>query len=256
MLDKAQSDKIAGTVQEMLDNLADFEPRRWFSRLRKKVEKPEEEAASGLASLTAADEEGEAETEALPAIERDELAPGWVVEEPVISIGGRTALDAAAASMLAEALKKRGLGAKALAPEAISAAHIASLAGTEAKLVCLSYLGLGTGPATIRYLVRRLRRILPAGTTILVGYWAEDPTAASVKALAATAEADASATSLHEAVELCVKAAKGELAGKELSKAEPVKAVEPKVEEITPPPPVPGVSKPRTPTRKSQTAAA
>jgi predicted PurR-regulated permease PerM len=256
MLDKAQSDKIAGTVQEMLDNLADFEPRRWFSRLRKKVEKPEEEAANGLASLTAADEEGEAETEALPAIERDELAPGWVVEEPVISIGGRTALDAAAASMLAEALKKRGLGAKALAPEAISAAHIASLAGTEAKLVCLSYLGLGTGPATIRYLVRRLRRILPAGTTILVGYWAEDPTAASVKALAATADADAYATSLHEAVELCVKAAKGELAGKELPKAEPVKAVEPKVEEITPPPPVPGGSKPRTPTRKSQTAAA
>ncbi len=76
--------------------------------------------------------------------------------------------------MLAEVLKKRGLGAKALAPEAISAGHIASLAGTEAKLVCLSYLGLGTGPAHIRYLVRRLRRILPQGTLILVCYWTEE----------------------------------------------------------------------------------
>ncbi len=72
--------------------------------------------------------------------------------------------------MLAEVLKKRGLGAKALDPDAISAGHIASLAKTEAKLVCLSYLGLGAGPALIRYVVRRLRRILPQGTAIIVCY--------------------------------------------------------------------------------------
>jgi hypothetical protein len=136
-----------------------------------------------------------------------------VVDEPILSIGGRTALDEAAATVLAEVLKKRGLAAKVLEPDAISAAHIASLANTEAKLVCLSYLGLDTGPAPIRYLVRRLRRILPKGTHILVCYWGEKNGMPAAQEMLEAAEADAYALSLSEAVELCVKAAKGELMG-------------------------------------------
>jgi hypothetical protein len=253
VLDGEQAERIAAMVREMLDNLADFEPRRWFAKLRPKAG-PGEEVPNGLAYLSAA-ENGEA-AEALPAIGRDQLAPGWVVEEPILSIGGRTALDEAAATMLAEVLKKRGLGAKALAPKAISAGHIASLAGTDAKLVCLSYLGLGTGPANIRYLVRRLRRILPGGTSILVGYWAEDLAAASVKALLATAEADAYATSLHEAVAICIKAAKGELKGELARKDKPAGAEPTPPRELTPRP-APKPTKRPTPTpRKSQTASA
>ena len=76
--------------------------------------------------------------------------------------------------MLAGVLKKRGLGVKELGPRRSRPAHIASLTATEAKLVCLSYLGLGNGPAQIRYLVRRLRRILPQGTLIMVCFWAEE----------------------------------------------------------------------------------
>ncbi|HXG78020.1 MAG TPA: AI-2E family transporter [Methyloceanibacter sp.] len=205
LLDAKQAKTVAATVEEMLDNLADFEPRRWFAKLRSKPE-PEEEG--GLASLAAAEN---GEEEALPIVERDELALGWAVEEPILSIGGRTALDQAAAAMLAEVLRKRGLGTKALPPEAISAGHIASLSGTEAKLVCLSYLGLGTGPAHIRYLVRRLRRILPEGTLILVCYFAEAADTASAKALLEEAGADASATTLDEAADLCIAAAKGGL---------------------------------------------
>ena len=144
-------------------------------------------------------------------VERSQLAPGWVVDEPVLCIGGRSQLDEAAAAILAEVLKKRGLGAKALDPDAISAGHIASLAKTEAKLVCLSYLGLGAGPALIRYVVRRLRRILPQGTAIVVCYWHDEGNKAATKAMLETAEADGYATTLPEAVELCVKAAKGEL---------------------------------------------
>ena len=250
MLDEERADRIAATVKEMLDNLADFEPRRWFGKLRPKAEKVEE---TGLASLAAA-EEDEDDAEALPNIERNELAPGWVVDEPIISIGGRTPLDEAAAAMLAEVLKKRGLGAKALPPEAISAAHIASLASTEAKLVCLSYLGMGTGPAHIRYLVRRLRRILPEGTSILVCFWADESDGAAVKALLATGEADAYATSLHEAVEICVKAAKGELALKE--EPVPEEVIPPPPPDITPPPPRDSSKHPSPSRRKSQTAVA
>jgi predicted PurR-regulated permease PerM len=225
MLDKAQADKVAATVNEMLDNLAAFEPRRWFAKLRKKPVKLEEEdeAANGVASRHAAkgdDEEEAGENGNLPVIAREELAPGWVVDEPVLCIGGRNALDEAAADVLAEVLKKRGLGAKELGPEAISAGHITSLASTEAKLIALSYLGLGSGPAQIRYLVRRLRRILPEGTLILVCFWAEEIEAPSVKALLETTEADAYATSLTKAVDICLDAAKGKLKGKEAAAAE------------------------------------
>ena len=215
LLDEEQAAKIADTVKEMLADLADFEPRRWFFGLSRKPATGEE-AQGGLATLAAA-EAGE-EDENLPVVKREELAPGWVVDEPILCIGGRSALDEAAAAILAEVLKKRGLGSKALGPEAISAAHIASLARTEAKLVCLSYLGLGTSPAHVRYVVRRLRRILPQGTAILVCYWSDEDEAPAAKQLLEAAEADAYATSLPQAVELCMAAAKGELKRVEAAK--------------------------------------
>jgi len=214
-LDSEETDKVASTVMEMLDNLSEFEPRRWFAKLRRKVNHDkEEEAAGGLASLQAA-EEGEEGAIGVKLVERSELAPGWVVDEPVLCIGGRTPLDEAAAAMLAGVLKKRGLGAKALPSEEISAAHIASLAQTEAKLVALSLLDLGSGPAVIRYIVRRLRRILPKGTAILVCLWSEGEATAPLKAVLETAEADAYATTLPEAVETCIAFAKGEHAKKD-----------------------------------------
>jgi hypothetical protein len=140
-------------------------------------------------------------------------------------------------------LNKRGLATKALPPEAVSAGHIASLAKTEAKLVSLSYLGLGAGPALIRYLVRRLRRILPKGTLILVCYWNEEGNKAATKAMLETAEADAYATTLPEAVELCVKAAKGELKKEQAGEGPPS-------------PPAGDKTKRREPRRKPQSAAA
>jgi hypothetical protein len=129
---------------------------------------------------------------------------------PILCIGGRAVLDEAASAMLAAVLGKRGLGATSLSPEAIEPGHIASLATTEARLICLSYLGLGTSPAQIRYLVRRLRRILPNDVAILVAYWDEDD-ANAVRHLKETAEADAYATTLHGAVDLCIEVATGKL---------------------------------------------
>ena len=268
-IDGEQEVKIANTVKEMMDNLADFEPRRWFAKLRPAPEKNgketngKEEEAGGLATLAAA-ENGEDEHGKLPLVERNELAPGWVVDAPILSIGGRNALDAAAADMLAGVLRKRGLGVKEHGPEAVSAAHITSLTATEAKLVCLSYLGLGNGPAQIRYLVRRLRRILPQGTLIMVCFWAEEGDQLSVKSVLENTEADAYATSLHEAVELCVKAAKGELKSKLAPAEEAAAAATPApasaaaakpTQDALPPGPSPDKPK-REPKRKSQSAVA
>ena len=74
----------------------------------------------------------------------------------------------------------------------------------------LSLLELGNGPAVIRYIVRRLRRILPKGTAIVVCLWSEGEAPTSLKAVLETGRADAYATSLPEAVELCIAFAKGE----------------------------------------------
>ena len=36
LLNDQQTEKITGTVKEMLDNLSDFEPRRWFDNYARK----------------------------------------------------------------------------------------------------------------------------------------------------------------------------------------------------------------------------
>jgi AI-2E family transporter len=120
-LDVENLETIDATVDEMMDNLTDFEPRRWFRKVQTEIEI--EEAPSGLGSLAGA------------------LAPGWEVEDAVLCIGGRTPLDEAVARMLAGALQRQGLKARSLPSDAISAAHIVSLEASKTKLVCLSYFG-------------------------------------------------------------------------------------------------------------------
>ena len=205
-LDEENLKRINTTVKEIMDDLADFEPRRWFRKVEP-VEKKEdaEEAQNGLASLSTMDE---ADEEPLPILEPAELAPGWEEESSVLCIGGRTPLDEAAAAMLAGLLNKHGLKARVAESETVSAGNIISLEAAKAKLVCLSFLGIGSSSAQVRYLVRRLRRILPSGCMILVGCWTDDAAGAPLKALKETAEADAYATSLHEAAEIAVDAAR------------------------------------------------
>ena len=202
-LDAENLEAIDATVDEMMDNLTDFEPRRWFRKVRTEVEV--EEAPGGLASLADLEEE---EVDQLPMLE-GALAPGWEAQDAVLCVGGRTPLDEAAASMLAGALQRQGLKARSLPSDAISASHIVSLEASKTKLVCLSYFGANANAAHVRYLVRRLRRILPQGATVLVGFWADEGGGAALKSLEATAEADAYATTLKEAARFCIDAARG-----------------------------------------------
>ena len=204
-LDDAQTGRIAETVSEILDNLDTYEPKRWFSRLRRRLEKTGAEPDND--DLDA----DEPETEDAHLVDPGSLAPGWDENAPILCIGARSDLDKAAALMLARLLAKRGLGAETLPPSAIAPGNIETLATTRAKLVCLSYLGFGSGPVQIRYVVRRLRRILPKDTLILVAYWADAGGEALVGKLLDVVQADAYASTLHEAVRLCEDAATGKL---------------------------------------------
>lgn len=203
-LDEENLERINTTVKEMVEDLADFEPRRWFRKVDPAEKKEDaEEAQTGLASLR-----DETDEEPLPVLEPADLAPGWEEEDSVLCIGGRTPLDEAAATMLAGLLRKHGLKARVAERETISAGNIVSLVTAKARLVCLSFLGIGSSPAQVRYLVRRLRRILPSGCMIVVGCWAGDESGAPVKILKETTEADAYATSLHDAAEIAADMAR------------------------------------------------
>jgi predicted PurR-regulated permease PerM len=212
VLDTVRMQRIKTTVAEVMDDLSEYEPRRWF---RKVVEQPlpgngrppegNGEMVGGLASLNIAEKE---EEEHLRVLEPAELAPGWEDEEAILCIGARTALDEAAAAMLAGVLARYGLKVTVLG-DALSAGSIVSLESSKTKLVWLSYLAAGGGETQIRYLIRRLRRILPAGATVLVGYWTGDPEGSAFRAVEKTAGADAYATTLTDAAEICVRAAQG-----------------------------------------------
>lgn len=205
-LDAAHAEQVAQAVSEVLENLDEYEPKRWFARVRRKLEKKGVEAGVEAPADTSMPED-----EDDYVVAESDFAPGWDRGTPILCIGGRSRLDKAAAEMLTRVLEKRALKADLLGPDALEPARIDQLARTEAKLVCLSYLGFGSGPVQIRYLVRRLRRILPKGTLIIVAYWDQEEANEAVMKLLDVVHADACAGTLHEAVKLCEEAAMGKL---------------------------------------------
>lgn len=144
----------------------------------------------------------DAESLDIPVLQRDELAPDWQDEAPVLCVAGRTGLDEAAAAMLAQLLSKHGLAARVEGPDALSTANIFRLQTKGIAMACVSFMDHRSA-AQMRYTIRRLRRKLP-DATIVLGCW----TAENVAALAETVKADAVAVSLREAVKLCVERAR------------------------------------------------
>jgi hypothetical protein len=142
----------------------------------------------------------------IPVLEKTELAPGWESEQPVLCIGGRTALDEAIAIMLAQLCNAHGLAARVEAPEALLTANIFRLDTAGIALVCLSYLAADS-PAHLRFAIRRLRRKLPLAR-IMVGLWGQD--AERAREISEAVKADLFVTSLRQAVQICVMEAKRE----------------------------------------------
>ncbi|MHB1204056.1 MAG: AI-2E family transporter [Rhodospirillaceae bacterium] len=116
----------------------------------------------------------------------------------VLCVAGRGALDEAAARMLAQLVEKRGLGARVVPAQAVSAANIMGFKADEAPMVCLSFLEPG-GFTGARYLVRRLRRKLP-NTRIMLGLWTLDDAGAARRNAIEETGVDIVATSLNDAV--------------------------------------------------------
>jgi predicted PurR-regulated permease PerM len=198
-LDCAQSERIKVSVIEVVDDLADQDDRNPAAEKTRDAE-----AAAAIETV-------DQEILDLPILEKEELAPGWQADTPVLCAAGRGPLDEAAAIMLAQLLEKHGLRVRVEGTDAIATTGIFRLDTAGVAMVCLSYLDAGS-PAHMRYTIRRLRRRLPQAK-ILLGCWTEDGDAT---ALASSAKPDAVASTLRQAVAHCLEAARGHATNSEV----------------------------------------
>jgi predicted PurR-regulated permease PerM len=135
----------------------------------------------------------------LPVLQ--DLPPEWS-GTPILCVAGRGPFDEAAAMMLEALLVKHALGCRREADAAVSSSNIVNLNSTGVKIVCLSYLDLGSSPAHLRHSIRRIRKRIP-GAALVVGLWGcEDM--ADRERLPAIAPADGHVFSLREALRVCI----------------------------------------------------
>jgi hypothetical protein len=120
-------------------------------------------------------------------------------------VAGRSLIDEAAAIMLAQLSTAHGLAARVEGAAALSTTNVFRLDTTGVAIVCLVYLD-ADGQAHMRYSVRRLRRKLPS-TIIILGCWLKEIDPAALESLREGAKADLIASSLGDAVRLCIEAA-------------------------------------------------
>ncbi|MHC2109142.1 AI-2E family transporter [Methylobacterium sp. CM6246] len=149
-------------------------------------------------------------TEAVPgqAPPREALPEAWRGDTPVLCVAGRGPLDEASSAMLAQLLRKHGLGARVAGYEAVSRDRIRELDLTGVAMVCISYLDISGNPAHLRYLLERLKRRAP-GMPVLVGLWPVGEKVLTDAAIGREIGADVYVSSLRDGVEACLRHAGG-----------------------------------------------
>jgi predicted PurR-regulated permease PerM len=195
-LDDERLTKIRDAVSEFANNLSDQDDRP----LPKVSSTTDAEASSAVETVAE-----DAPYENLPILSKEDLPPEWQGEYPVLCVAGRSLIDEAAAIMLGQLSTSHGVAARVEAAEALSTANIFRLETTGVAIVCLIYMD-ASGPAHMRYSVRRLRRKLPKATVIL-GCWMKDMDPEWLEKLRDGAKADLAAASVGEALKLCIEAA-------------------------------------------------
>jgi hypothetical protein len=105
--------------------------------------------------------------------------------------------------MLSQLLEKHGVGARVISSDAVSRGAIGELDISGVAMACVSYLNSSGTMAPLRHLVRRLRQRLP-GAPILVGLWSPGEPLSDTDRQRAVG-ADHCATSLRDAVTICLE---------------------------------------------------
>jgi hypothetical protein len=187
--------KIRDSVSEFVNNLSEGDDRP-----PPKI-KPTTDVEATSAVATVAED---APFENLPVLRKQDLPPQWQGEHPVLCVAGRSPFDVAAAFMLGLLTTAHGLPSRVEGSEALATANLFRLETAGVAIVCLVYMD-ASGPAHMRYSVRRLRRKLP-DATIILGCWMRDGDPAALESLREGAKSDLAAASLGGALKLCIEA--------------------------------------------------
>jgi predicted PurR-regulated permease PerM len=172
--------EIRDTIEEIVDDLDDYQ---------------DEEPAGN-------EEERPTESK-VPVVSKGQLPDDWQMPYPVLCVASRSAVDEAACAMFAQVLGKHGIAAWVQPFADVASAKGFKVDTTDARLVCLSYFGAVSKPAHVRYLVRRLKRLMPHAK-FLAGFWMIGEDRTKVEEWRQAVGADFVAASLGEATALVV----------------------------------------------------
>jgi AI-2E family transporter len=190
VLDEPRQRRIKETIDEIIEDLADQVDQL-----------PESSPAPDVIESVALKEE--TEDNRPPPSSTPGFAP-QASKTPVLCVAGRSFLDEAAATLLAQLLGKHGVEGK-IEPVGwgLGTGRLSRLSTDGAPIVCLSYLDADLSSAGARFVVRRLHRRL-GEVKILACFWQSGLGQASE--LCAKTKADFCATSLKDAVAFCLDA--------------------------------------------------
>ena len=150
---------------------------------------------------------GQAKAPDAPPSSSDEVAPIWRGAAPVLCVAGRGPLDEAAALMMAQLMRKHGIGAQVIGHDGVSRGAIAEIPRDGVAMVCVSYLEITGKQTHLRYLLRRLRAHLP-DAIFVVGLWPPDDPVMADEELRLTAGSDLLVSSLRDAVNAALVASR------------------------------------------------
>jgi predicted PurR-regulated permease PerM len=162
-LDDERLDRVVATVNEVVDDLETHADRQI-------VTAAETDDRSALARLEPIED-----SEAVSIV----LSDHWKVPRAVLCIPGSSKLDEAAALVLAQMLRRRGLAAAAEKADALSMSKFFALDLSESALFCVCYVD-NPSSAKIHYAVRRLRK-RSGGALIMVALLGSETDASAVK---------------------------------------------------------------------------
>ena len=180
-LPREMQENIFQTMDAVVDSMDDFE------------DGPRAVADSEVAKKPSHD---------LPNLAVEDLLPGWTGPSQILCMGENGALDQSVASILAQILRKHGLSAVQVGVPRTRDELTAEQCNT--NLVCILRLGQSS-TANLRFLIRRLRRFLPAAQYAACIFSLGAST--DVDGMRKAAGADFLTGSLFGTAELCLKLA-------------------------------------------------
>jgi predicted PurR-regulated permease PerM len=205
VLDEPRQRRIKETIDEIIEDLSDqVDQLLASSPAPKAIESVALETEDSPSSARPAPSFAPHVESPPPDEPRACVTPRQSSKTPVLCMAGRSFLDEAAATLLAQILGQHGIEAKVEpAGWGLGTGRLSRLSTDGGLMVCLSYLDADLSPAGARFMVRRLRRRL-GEVKILAGFWRSSPGQASE--LCAKTKADFCATSFKDAVAFCLDA--------------------------------------------------